>query len=164
MCDLVEDFILCTCAEENAKSTAEQPDIEYSWTLSLQSYRDRKNYYMGKIVYTSLFEGHGLEWDLIHEKLNAKNCFDFDFVPQHGDVLSIKAQTNNTNEKDVVLTFEYIVDGWQKEKYDVFNTHFKNELKGKLKPLSFKKVEKINPPIIANSLLGKLNRIFNLKT
>lgn len=98
MCDLSDGFKLCTCDGE----ALADPD----WVLSRWD-RDRpvelkQGSMAGPPVWS---EGDRSRIDAALEALDAGTCFDFDYTPEEGDVIVLRAMEGRT------LRFRFM-DGW----------------------------------------------------
>ena len=92
MCNPIQGFKLCTCAEEpvvhNKKSrrhknnTGDSP--VYTWHL-LRYVKTEPSGMLGLVRMPAHDIGSGLTEATVLEQLNTVNCFDFDYTPQEKD-------------------------------------------------------------------------------
>lgn len=92
MCDFSTGFKFCTCEDFNQNTT----DIPYIWQLT-RWLGSKETNMMGSILGPSNSLADGLTIELVLEKLNTGNCFDFEYIPQENDQLQIN-YTNSENE------------------------------------------------------------------
>jgi hypothetical protein len=92
MCDFSTGFKFCTCEDFKQNTT----DIPYIWQLT-RWLGNKETNMMGSIIGPSDSLGDGLTIELVLEKLNTGNCFDFEYIPQENDQLQIN-YTNSENE------------------------------------------------------------------
>jgi hypothetical protein len=125
MCEIGKEIKLCTCFpatmskivhHKNSRKLKNKARNEFTWTLKK---------YIGDIHFPMegmiTFPLDALSDDLTTEKmlvdLNARNCFDFDYLPKDGDYLQIFAPHRYERE---FLSFIYREGEWKADYYDSF--------------------------------------------
>ena len=106
MCNPKYQFKLCTC-NDNSSSKAR-------WFLRRFNDSDWFNMEQGKgrcfhPKYTNINESTGQE---IFEELNNNNCFDFEFIPEEGDILNIILSISG---EELPYEFIYQANKWSME-------------------------------------------------
>jgi hypothetical protein len=130
MCDLTQEFILCSCGEENLA------DEKVGWILKRTNedllYETRK----GMPAVNFLTEDQKEVQVSIVQRLNSSNCFDFDYEPQNDDFLRIKTSQN----KRIWYAFRFYYGEWMEDNstsYDGWKSQLENHKIGKIGSASF---------------------------
>jgi hypothetical protein len=137
MCDFENGFILCSC-KENSKPNTQNKKSHSDKNVDKETYRWTLSRFIGtfEAILEGMFEppshdlGAGLteEWVLLN--LNDRNCFDFDYTPQEGDLLSFsKGRPWN------YMSFVFRQGSWIFDKYDEFSTKLEKVADGEILPL-----------------------------
>ena len=101
MCEEGDKLIFCSCLEDNKKGS---PVGQAQWGLSrYQGSRDSGR--KGKIMKTSEDLGKEINRERIIAEMNARNCFDFDYIPQERDSLKVNNGLKGENFKYFSLIF-----------------------------------------------------------
>lgn len=139
MCDLVSEFILCTCQEKSGNEKNEKTYTDYKWTLQVKVHYPKQNPTYGKAKCQSKNLGEGLTEKFVLKQLNSKNCFDFDYHPSEGDDLLLESLHRKTTFYQDFLYFRYSNGKWVEDFFYPFDKRFESKIQGKLKPLSYRK-------------------------
>lgn len=111
MCDLSQGFKLCSCDGDQLS-----PD-EIGWVLKRRDRNKKIIKIMGKpFIYQMNLNERQIKTNTAQE-LNARNCFDFEYIPQEDDFLQIKGGDNN-----FWMAFRYQKGHWQEDTSTKFNT------------------------------------------
>ena len=89
MCNLDHGFILCTCSGNKQQSKA-----AFTWSLFRPRDNDSDVFVVAEAGAPYFAEKGKLLVDKVRDQLNARNCFDFDYQPKHGDTLVITSSEN----------------------------------------------------------------------
>ncbi len=148
MCEITKNFILCSCStdekvevEHNKNSRRYKKQIEkkyprrIAWTLD--RYEGTYNSEMDGMMITpsdKLDELFTAEY--VRSELNARNCFDFDYVPNEGDYLTFRF---NFSKKEArgrefhYMPYIYKEGNWTVDFYCGFSAKLAEINKGRLK-------------------------------
>ncbi len=127
MCTPNTELKFCTCIEGDI---AEIKNI-YIWTL-YRYYGSRESLIRGKAMMPVKDFQNGISLENISSKLNEGNLFDFDYIPQERDTLSIRFNAENRTEyKYLSLIFRN--GTWQQGQNYLFTSIEKNIAKGEVK-------------------------------
>lgn len=141
MCNITENFMLCTCEEIKFREpiTYEAdfnncepkviprenlPELVIVWSLKHASHNGGSLFGEMKVSYNAV----DLNYDnnFILSQLNNLDCFDFHYTPRNGDELSFK--TNEFGSKQVFFTFKD--HKWTAGSHHSFNYTFKEIASG----------------------------------
>ena len=81
MCTMKDGFVLCVCADKQK---------DFSWILEKQDRTLPLSRIKGKALNPYFSENEQQEIAFVITELNKRNCFDFSYTKQEGDVLSLK--------------------------------------------------------------------------
>ncbi len=91
MCQNTNDLIFCTC--KDSSNIFRRNKGEYSWSLSklvgIKTYKPGEPRIIGKIRIPNKNLGKGINAENILQELNSRDCFDFEYIPQEMDCLTI---------------------------------------------------------------------------
>lgn len=119
MCDFNSGFKLCTCAGEKLTNDT------IGWTLQRKNQQLPIEYRKGRAAIPSFSNQEKSTKQIILQKLQEANCFDFDYQAQEDDFLSIKIDSKNNHwaafrfvEGKWVDDNSTSLDGWRSQLVD----------------------------------------------
>ncbi len=141
MCDFTKGLKFCTCdpakgeivhnkKSRRNKDAAGSLPKEYVWRLD-RYITTVDNGMIGSMIMPRENLGDGLteEWVLMH--LNLENCFDFDYLPEEGDILTI----NLSGDGYSYMSFIFKQEKWVADIYIDFGTVLEEHNRGVVKPV-----------------------------
>jgi hypothetical protein len=121
MCKISNEIKLCSCGDKDVPLTN-------MWILRANSISEHK--LVGEFFASEDKEEaiEKLNYNLLLNKLNKNNLFDFDYVPENGDELEIRICQDNKRSQEVVFVF-YFKHCWTKKMPLQFweETHIKHQ-------------------------------------
>ena len=130
MCDLTQDFILCSCGEEDL------PNEKIGWILKRKNEALEYMTSKGMPALNFLTEDQKEVKTSIVQRLNASNCFDFDYEPKNDDFLRIRSNEN----KKSWYAFRFYYGEWIEDdstSYSGWRSQLENHKTGKIGSASF---------------------------
>lgn len=112
MCTLSNEIKLCSCGDKDLP-----PDN--MWILRANSIQEHQ--IVGEFIGHPEAESETEKWNynMLLDKLNSKNLFDFDYVPKKGDELEIRICPDNGRKEKLVFYF-YFTKRWTTEMTMIF--------------------------------------------
>ena len=111
MCEHKNGFRLCTCEGY----PFDIPGVNFVWRL--YRYRFRKKLGMtGSVVWSVNELKDGFTADFVLEKINTRNCFDFEYEPVEKDAIKFFHNPNNSG----YMCFVFENGRWRKGMIDPF--------------------------------------------
>ncbi|ALM08844.1 hypothetical protein SB49_14340 [Sediminicola sp. YIK13] len=107
MCKLSNEIKLCSCSKKEVR-----PDNR--WILKANSISEFQM--VGEFIAPEDQEDQTEKWNykLLLKKLNSKNLFDFEYVPENGDELEIRIRKDDKGSEDLIFVF-YFMGRWTEE-------------------------------------------------
>lgn len=113
MCSPSENFKFCTCADDPAQLAT----AEFTWQLYRYTDKTKRlRMIIGKFVLPAEKLAEHLDAGAIAKRMNAGNCFDFDYVPDEFDTLYIRS----ANDHDHFIRLRFNEGSWRKNSLPVF--------------------------------------------
>lgn len=104
VCEAAEHLKLCTCTAANLR----EPD----WVLERRDLQRQEVFRRGRAMQPRFHPGEQACVDALRQALMAGDCFDFDYVPQEGDVLRLRVHLQPGAKQRREVRFRFLAGQW----------------------------------------------------